>query len=144
MQLTAQQLSDVVAALRGANRSAADVNNKRRFQRLAAQAKVDVTAHSPQISPRAFSALTRDISYGGLGLTQAVLVAADQELLVSLPCGRSGTLLLRCKVAHCATLAYSLFGVGLEFLEQVGSGSQEGAATNRRHEEKAVPAGSPA
>lgn len=121
MELTPQQLSEVVASLRSETQKAGGPeNNKRRFSRMELNAKVEVAAASPEILPKRFSALARDISYGGVGLTQAVPVARGQELVIRLPCGNGGILLVRSAIMHCRVLAYSLFSVGTQFMGEVG------------------------
>ena len=116
MELTRQQLSDVLSALRDTQASGA--SDRRRFSRLSVQKMIEVTAVSPEITPRRFSALTYDISYHGLGMTQAVAVAAGQEMLVHVPSRGDRHLLLRCVVRQCSTLAYSLYRIGTEFVAE--------------------------
>ncbi len=120
MELTPQQLSDIIAALRAEDRAQGAGQDKRRFARLEVQAKIEIAAASPDLNPRRFSAYARDISYGGIGFTQSVPVARGHELVIRLPCGRGGILLLKCLIVHCAILAYSLFNVGAQFTGEVG------------------------
>jgi len=120
MQITSQRLSDIVAAIRAESGEDAKLINKRRHSRLEVEAKVEIAAVSKEIVPRRYSALTRDIAYGGIGLFQSVPASSGQQIVVRLPLGKGQIILVRSRIAHCRVLAYSLFGVGVEFEDEVG------------------------
>jgi hypothetical protein len=119
MNLTSQQLSNIIAGLRSSRLQAGDGGDKRQYARMAVQAKVDIEAIAAADLPRRYSALTRDISFGGVGLTQSLGVDRGRQFVIHLPCESKACVLLLCSVMHCRVLAHSLFAIGAEFTGQV-------------------------
>jgi hypothetical protein len=112
MQLAPQQLSDVLAALRAAGESAG--HEKRRFTRMEVQTTITVGTVVNQYVSRRYSALTRDISGGGVGLLQYLHLERNQQLIVCLPCAKA-ELFIVSNAAFCRPLAEGLFGIGVTF-----------------------------
>ncbi len=70
MQLTAQQLGDIVTTIRrSAQKASAD--ERRRFTRIAVQGKLQIVTATEGTVSRQYTALSRDISMGGMGLMQS-------------------------------------------------------------------------
>jgi len=119
MQLTAQQFGEVLESLRGGSRAGGG-SEKRRFVRTEVQARVVVATLLAGTPGRCYSALTRDLSFGGIGLIQALAADLSDRLLVRLPCGSKPPLMIVCVVVHYKTLADGIFGVGAEFVAEAG------------------------
>jgi hypothetical protein len=128
VQLTTQQLSGIIVALQAGEAKAGGGHEKRRFSRMEVHAKVTAAALAEGAVTRVYSALTRDISFTGMGLTQAVPCQAGQRIAVRLPSGSKSTLCFSCTVMHCRTLADGIYGVGLEFSEALAPDFVERAA----------------
>jgi len=112
MQLSAQQLSGVLLALRAAAEPYGQEG--RRFTRLDVQTAVSVATLADNRVVRPFSALTRDISAQGIGLLQCMSLEYRQQVLLCLPCHKE-MLYLLARIAFCRPLAEELFGVGAIF-----------------------------
>jgi hypothetical protein len=112
MQLAAQLLAEIVAAIRKEDRSAAG-SDKRRFARFAVNSRVEVLSHA---TGRAYTALTRDLSLEGVGLISTVTVAKGERLSISLPRERAASLVAQCTVIHAGPLADGIWAVGVLFL----------------------------
>jgi hypothetical protein len=117
MQLPPQHLAEIVAALRSQERGKSG-SEKRRFARVAVVAGVKVLDAA---SAREFTALTRDISPGGLGLMQTVRIEKTGQFTVLLPRGRAKPLVVRCRVTHAYEAADGVWGVGAQFLSLVAA-----------------------
>jgi PilZ domain len=115
MQLPPQHLAEIVEALRRQERGKSG-SEKRRFTRLAVVAAVKILDHS---SGREFTALTRDISTGGLGLMQTVKLEKGGHFTVLLPRPRGEALTVRCCVTHAYEAADGVWGIGAQFLSFV-------------------------
>lgn len=117
MQLTAQQLSEIVEGLRTGGKSGNGAE-RRRCARMEVQARIAAATMAGGKVQRGFTVLTRDISFTGIGLMQAVSVEKGGQMLVRLPVqGRS--LVLMCDVMHVSSLADGVLGVGAEFAAEV-------------------------
>jgi hypothetical protein len=137
MQLTAQQLSDVVTSLRQSGPGASAME-QRRFNRMEVQAKVAVASIGEGNAPRCYTALTRDISFGGLGLMQSLVAEQGGRLLVRLPRGEKAALMMVCATTHCRVLADGLYGVGVEFLLEADVESSQQLANAMEHERQRI------
>jgi hypothetical protein len=115
MQLIPQHLAEIVETIKRQEHSSAG-SDKRRFTRFAIIARVELMNPA---SGRTYTALTRDLSQEGVGLTQSTSMAHGEKLTVSLPRGKNGSLLAHCKVAHVRELADGLWGIGASFLSTV-------------------------
>ena len=112
MQLSSQRLSDVLSALRTAGESAG--YEKRRFTRMEVQATITIGTVTDKYISRRYSALTRDISGGGVGVLQYLHLERSQQLIVCLQCAKE-ELFIVSNIAFCRPLAEGLFGVGVTF-----------------------------
>lgn len=134
MQLTAQQLSDVVAGVRDESTQGDAGAERRRFARLAVFGKIEIVTSPQSTLPRRYSALMRDISYGGTGLLQAVPCTPGEQFVLRLPCGEKGVLLMLASARFCRPLAHGLFGVGAEFDCQVDTDFLDNLVSANNHE----------
>jgi len=114
IQLTASDLSQVLDSLKSPGSAPAGLE-QRRVARMEVQAKVVV---APVVDGRltgSFTALTRDISFRGMGLLQDLGLNAKQQFVVRLPRGNKLPLLVLCTVMRCIALADGIFAIGAEF-----------------------------
>jgi c-di-GMP-binding flagellar brake protein YcgR len=117
MQLTAQQLGDIVTTIRrSAQKASAD--ERRRFTRISVQGKLQIVTASDGAIPRQYTALSRDISMGGMGFMQAGDCGKGQKMVITLPCGPRKILVLS-QVTFSQMLADSLYTIGVQFLQEV-------------------------
>jgi hypothetical protein len=68
---------------------------------------------------RLYSAMVRDISLGGAGLLQSVVLAEQQRVLIVLPRPKT-PLAIHCHVTHCRALADGLMVVGIKYDKLAG------------------------
>src|SRR5262245_13520724 len=110
MKLAVREFADVVEALKVASEALRTTEN-RKAARMLFSAKIDLHLLSDGRPARTYSALTRDISYTGVGLLQSVALPPDQEVVIALP--RAGDPLFVHAVAkHCRILAEGLLSAG--------------------------------
>ncbi len=114
IQLVAQDYAEIVAALRQAGE--AKGQERRRSARMEVQAPVQVFPYHDGQLDAAFTSLTRDISFKGIGLLQGRPLARDSQFVIHLPRdGVEAPLKLLCSVMYCRELADGLFNVGASF-----------------------------
>ncbi|MGB7157213.1 MAG: PilZ domain-containing protein [Tepidisphaeraceae bacterium] len=118
MKLTAQHLAQVVNSLHAAPSDSKGAE-KRRAARMEVQGNVVVAPVTPDGSlGQSFTALTRDLSFVGIGLLLATRLALGQQIVVRLPRGAAeDAMYLRCTVQHVRPLADGLFVIGAEFTD---------------------------
>jgi hypothetical protein len=121
MQIAAQHLGEVVEAIK-ALEGGGPASEKRRFSRFNVVTQVQVLTPS---TGRAYTALTRDLSMEGLGLMQSVAMARGEQITISLPRGKAGTLLAQCTVMHARELADGIWGIGALFVAISPQGPKE-------------------
>jgi c-di-GMP-binding flagellar brake protein YcgR len=119
MKLTPQHLAEVVSAMTAAPASTAGLE-KRRAARMDVQGTVVIAPLNVDGSMgKPFTAVTRNISFVGVGLLQSKPLIEGQQVIIRLP--RAGStkqpMLVRCTVMHVRPLAEGLYVVGLEFIE---------------------------
>jgi hypothetical protein len=115
MKLTPQHLAEVLNALTNAP-SGAGVE-KRRAARMDVQSNVVVAPLNADGSVgAAFTALTRNISFVGIGLLLSKPLTAGQQVIVRLPRGAKPAMLMVCHVMHVRPLADGLYAMGVEFV----------------------------
>jgi hypothetical protein len=113
MQLMAQDYAEVVAALKAANDTKG--HERRTTARLEVQAQVKIFPYRDgQLGP-AYTCLTRDLSFKGVGLFQARQSARGSQFVVVLPKIEGKPLSLLCNVMFCRPLADGLYNVGAAF-----------------------------
>lgn len=124
IQLSASDLSQVLDSLKGSGSTLAGLE-QRRVARMEVQAKVVV---APLVDGRltgSFTALTRDISFRGIGLLQDLGLNPKQQFVVRLPRGNKDALLVLCTVSRCIPLADGIFAIGAEFSSVLARDSAE-------------------
>lgn len=116
--LTARQLGSVVESLEAISISSTS-SDKRKFPRIAVEARI---ALAPIVNHRLRPwrcVLTRDISFAGLGLLQAEVVGQQEQFIVQLPTSDHARLSLVGVVMHCRKLADGIFMIGTRYLREV-------------------------
>ena len=124
MQLAPQQFSNILTSLRPATPSGRG-SEQRRHSRIRVRSKVVVAAIADDKTVRSYSALTSDISFGGIALMQSAAAANGSHLLVLLPRSDKHPLALMCVVSRCALLADGLYSVGVQFVQEASSGPEQ-------------------
>ena len=66
-------------------------------------------------------AISRDVCEQGMGLITTATAQRGERLIVRLPNGAGGSMLVACDVAHCQTVADGLVSLGLQFVEEFES-----------------------
>ena len=64
-------------------------------------------------------AISRDVSEQGVGLITTVEAQRGERLVVRMPDGAGGSMLVACDVAHCEKVADGLISIGLVFVEEL-------------------------
>jgi hypothetical protein len=120
MQLSSHQLSSVVAGLRTLARLGAS-SEKRVYSRfnIAAPVELFATIEFSSMFAGRFTAITRDLSHGGIGLLQSLNMAAGAEFVIRLPLDPKGVLLMLCRVQHSGPAAHGIYVAGCEFVREV-------------------------
>lgn len=116
LKLPPQHLAEVVNALQAspANSRGAE---KRRAARMEVQGNIMIAPLATDGTlGKPFTAITRDISFVGVGVLQSKLLAEGQQIVVRLPRGAKPALFMLCVVMHIRLLADGLYVVGAEFL----------------------------
>lgn len=115
MNLSMQHYGSVVNALR---RVAEDgSSDKRQHTRMHVQAKILVAQLQESRVTRVSSALTQDISFGGIGLLHYSLVERGHLFIARLPCD-AGEVHLVCRAVFSKAIAEGFFAVGAEFQDE--------------------------
>ena len=114
MQLLAQDYAEIVAALKAAGQSKG--SEQRRAARMELQAQVRAFPCRDGIVGQLYTALTRDLSFKGIGLFQSKSIPQGQQLVVVLPRGGDREpLALLCVVMYCRPMAEGLYNIGASF-----------------------------
>lgn len=120
LKLTPQHLAEVVNALQSSPASSKG-SEKRRAARMEVQGNVVIAALGKDGKVgKSFTAITRDISFVGVGLLQSKPLEQGQQVVVRLPRGVKPALFMLCIVMHARPLADGLYVIGVEFLEVAG------------------------
>jgi hypothetical protein len=115
LKLTPQHLGEVVNAL-GITPTGAG-SEKRRAARMEIEGSVVVAPFNSDGAVGApFTAVTRDISFVGVGLLLGKQLWQGQPVVVRLPRGQKPALSVICRVMHVRLLADGLFAVGVEYV----------------------------
>src|SRR3984957_8881451 len=86
LKLSPQEFGKVLEALRVS--SSHGGSDKRRFNRIAVEAKMSLASIVNGNVNRVYDAMTRDISMNGMGLLQAMIMARGETFLACLPLGK--------------------------------------------------------
>jgi hypothetical protein len=116
VKLAPQHLAEVVNALH-----ASAVNGKGSEKRGAARMEVQGNVVVAPLAKdgtlgKSFTALTRDISFVGVGLLQSRPLEQGQQVVLRLPRSHKPALFMLCSVMHVRPLADDLFIIGVEFI----------------------------
>ncbi|MFI5379381.1 MAG: PilZ domain-containing protein [Tepidisphaerales bacterium] len=117
MELTPQQHGKILLGLRP-TAPASQGSEKRRHTRVSVRAQVAVAAMTESKSARSYTALTSDISIGGIGLMQSAAADKGSRLVVRLLRQNKPPLALLCTVSRCASPADGLYSVGAQFVQE--------------------------
>ena len=116
VKLPPQHLAEVVNALQ-AWAAAGNNSEKRRAARMEVQGSVTVVPLAKDGTlGKSFTAVTRDISFVGVGLMQSKVLEQGQQIIVRLPRGTRPALIMLCVVMYTRPLADGLYVVGAEFI----------------------------
>jgi hypothetical protein len=113
MQLVAQDYAEVVAALKASIDTRG--HERRESTRMEIQAQVKIHPFAGGKVGQAFTCMTRDISFRGIGLLQAKPSPQGSQFVVVLPKQEGKPLSLLCTVMYSRPLADSLYNVGAVF-----------------------------
>ena len=120
LKLTSQYLAEVVNALQSSP-AGGKGSEKRRAARMEVQGNVVIAPLGKDGSVgKSFTAITRDISFVGIGLLQSRSLEQGQQIVVRLPRGAKPALFMLCYVMHVRPLADGLFVIGAEFIKAAG------------------------
>ena len=120
MKLTPQHLAEVVNALQSSAASGKG-SEKRRAARMEVQGNVVIAPLSKDGTVgKSFTAITRDISFVGVGLLQSKPLEQGQKVVLRLPRGTKPALFMLCNVMHVRPLADGLYVIGIEFVSVAG------------------------
>ena len=126
MKFAAPQLKAIIRAMQGSGGG----REKRRSQRFPVDATVQIARLSTDGQQAWKTALTRDISDGGLGLVTSTPLRAGERIAVKLPAA-DDIVVVACVVAHARDLGEGLFTAGVEFagmLDMLTSQAESGPA----------------
>jgi hypothetical protein len=117
-KLTPQQYGAILSQLQAA--AAAGGSEQRKALRMNVQAPVRLASMADKKVASAFIAITRDISWTGIGLCQHTQFKQSDEFLVGFPCGKH-PIIVNCSVMFCRAMADGIYSVGAQF-ESVATG----------------------
>ena len=126
MKLTRTDFVEVCDAL-AAQHAAGDArlgSEKRGGARMAVEHEVLVSTVAPDgTAGESFTALTRDVSYAGVGLLQRHRVPRNSLLIVRLPRKDLEPLVMLCKAIHVREMAEGIYAIGAEFVRETTLGT---------------------
>jgi hypothetical protein len=123
MNLTAQSFSEVLTCLQGSGHNAG--MEKRRASRLDLQAKVHISIFADGKIVRSLTAMTRDLSFTGVGLMSAIPLQRGDTFIIHLPRQNKPAIYVVTTVMFCRPVADSLFTVGGEFVRELPNSEAE-------------------
>ena len=117
MKLSPQHLAEVVSAMTTSSHGPG--TEKRRAARMDVEGTLVIAPLNVDGSlGKPFTALTRNISFVGIGLLLSKPLMEGQQVVVRLPRGANKpAMFMRCGVMHARPLADGLYVVGVEFIE---------------------------
>ena len=114
MQLLAQDYAEIVSALKAAGASKG--SEQRRAARMDLQAQVKAFPCRDGVVGQLYTALTRDLSFKGVGLFQSKSIPRGEQFVVILPRGGDREpLAILCVVMYCRAMAEGLYNIGASF-----------------------------
>jgi hypothetical protein len=112
MPLTPQDFTQVLAALKAMNDAAG--HERRVSPRMEIQVQVRIFPYDDGSLGRPYTALTRDLSFRGVGLLQSCPAAQGWRFVIVLP--KAGTpLSVLCTVLRCRPIADGMYMIGAAF-----------------------------
>lgn len=121
MRLTRSDFVEICGAL-SRQQAAGDArrgSDQRGAARMAVERGVTVTVLGPDGKPgEPFTAVTRDISYAGLGLLSRQSLRHNTLLVVRLPRKDKEPLAMLCRAVHVRELAEGVYAIGAEFVKE--------------------------
>jgi hypothetical protein len=112
MKFTNQEFAHVLAALQAEER-ATDAADRRRHSRIDIGIVIQLVDAATK---RAYSAMTRDISFTGISIVQSWMPVLNSYVIIQLPRRRHKFDAVRCQVMHVRDLADGLFCIGCAFV----------------------------
>ena len=116
MQLAAQDYAEVVAALKALNDTKG--HERRTSARMEVQAQVKLYPFVNGQVGQPFTAMTRDVSFRGIGLLQSKPSPSGTQFVVVLPKQIGKPLPMLCVVMYSRPLADGLYNIGAAFTQQ--------------------------
>jgi hypothetical protein len=113
MQLIAQDLGDILTALRAAQDTKG--HERRNSARMEVQAQVKVVPFEDGVPAEPFTCMTRDVSFKGIGLLQSRQPPRGSQFVVTLPKRGGESMSILCTVMYCRVLADGIYNVGAAF-----------------------------
>jgi len=123
MNLTAQSFAEIVACMKTGFSGAG--MEKRRASRIDVQTKVHISVFADGKIVRSLSALSRDLSFTGVGLMTAIPLERGDTFIIQLPRQGKPPLYLVTKVMFSRAIADSLFTIGGEFERELPNSEAE-------------------
>lgn len=114
MHLSAQHFAEVVYALRHSG-SELSGHERRQITRIEVQCRLQIARYTSGSGGEEFTALTRDISIGGIGLLQSIQMKPGEEIVVRLPRQDRTPLFMLSKITYCHQMADGIYGIGVQF-----------------------------
>src|SRR5687768_8424264 len=114
MQLLAQDYAEIVSALQAAGASKG--SEQRRAARMDLQAQVKAFPCRDGIVGQLYTALTRDLSFKGIGLFQSKPMTKGDQFVIVLPRGgEREPITILSVVMYCRPMAEGLYNIGAIF-----------------------------
>ena len=129
MQLAAQDYAEVVAALKALNDTKG--HERRTSARMEVQAQVKLYPFVNGRVGQPFTAMTRDVSFRGIGLLQSKPSPSGTQFVVVLPKQIGKPLPMLCVVMYSRPLADGLYNIGAAFIQQFDFDKPPPAAPTR-------------
>lgn len=127
MKLAPEQFERILRALQGPpvghDKRRAErflVSTTIEFARPCASANGNGSGHGKPAQAWGWTAgISRDVSELGMGLITTAPAERGSRIVVKLPDGAGGWMMLACNVVHCRAVAEGLISLGLEFVEEL-------------------------
>ncbi|HTL30500.1 MAG TPA: PilZ domain-containing protein [Tepidisphaeraceae bacterium] len=98
---------------------------KRRASRIELQAKVHISIFADGKIVRSLSAITRDISFTGIGIMSAIPLECGDTFIIQLPRQSKTPIYVVSRVMFSRPIADSLFTIGGEFTRELPNSEAE-------------------
>lgn len=133
LQLSTQQYGGIVESLK---KAAVDSrgSDKRRLHRINVHVPLPTGKLDGKGIEYRYTAMTQDISMGGIGLMQSKAYDAGVELLVELPVRVGVTMLIVSRVMYSRPLASGVYSLGLEFAREADAAMKKAWETTSESE----------